>query len=100
MGYILPAFYQAIAQEKLKRPCPKIFVETGTFKGGSALTALRYNGSLDDFDKWVTVELGESIARVASNRFKKLEKNGGFFDAILTDDTEDSDFNDVCSYFS
>jgi hypothetical protein len=62
MGYILPAFYQAIAQEKLRRPCPKIFVETGTFKGGSALTALRYNGNLDDFDKWVTVELGDSIS--------------------------------------
>ena len=100
MGYILPAFYQAISQEKLKRPCPKIFVETGTFKGGSALTALRHNGNLDDFDKWVTVELGDSISKIASNRFKKLEEKGEFFEAILTDDTEDTDFNEVGSYFS
>lgn len=100
MGYILPAFYQAISQEKLKRPCPKIFVETGTFKGGSALTALRYNGNLDDFDKWVTVELGDSISRIASNRFKEVEEKGQFFESILADDTEDMDFKDLGSYFS
>ena len=99
MGYILPSFYHAIASEKLKRPCPEIFVETGTFKGGTALTTLRHVGNLDDFSQWHTVELGDSIAKIASNRFKQIEKKGKFYDEILSDDTEDSDFIEKETYF-
>jgi hypothetical protein len=99
MGYILPAFYHAIASERLKRPCPEIFVETGTFKGGTALTTLRQVGNLNDFSHWHTVELGESIARIASNRFKQIEKKGEFYEQILSDDTEDLDFVDKGVYF-
>ena len=69
MGYILPVIYHSISSDH-KQDTPKVFVETGTFMGGIPHRMLETNGNFNPFDKLYTIELGEEICKVASNRYK------------------------------
>ena len=78
MGYILPEIYQSISSD-YKQDTPKVFVETGTFMGGIPHRMLETNGNFNPFDKLYTIELGEEICKVASNRYKLFTEHSGDF---------------------
>jgi len=90
MGYIKPEIYQSICDDA-KIEVPKIFVETGTFKGGVPLRMLEENGNLDPFKKIYTVEIGHDICQIASRRYKLLE-NGAVNKNVLHTDEKDEEF--------
>ena len=73
MGYILPEIYQSICHEN-NLELPKIFIETGTFKGGIPHRMLETYGTFDPFEKIYTIEIDEDICKVASKRYKLFEK--------------------------
>jgi len=74
MGYILPEIYQSAAYEAGKN-MPKIFVETGTFKGGVPhLIMERYNQLDTQFNHYYTIELSEDLCKIASKRYKSFEQ--------------------------
>lgn len=73
MGYIKPEIYQSLCTD-FNQSLPKIFIETGTFKGGIPARMLDEDGTLEPFDKIYTIELGHDICKIASRRFKLLEK--------------------------
>lgn len=101
MGYILPSVYKSIAVEA-KIELPNIFIETGTFKGGVAHRCLETQVGLCDFAKWYTIEIGEDICKIASQRYKNFEKYNPDLpphSEIHTDEM-DNDFNGVGGYFN
>lgn len=99
MGYILPEYYQSISKRS-NRELPKILIETGTFKGGLALRFLEKTGTIDPFHKLYTFEIGDSIARIASKRFKLfLEHQGDTTKFDLHTNEEDYSFKEKESYF-
>jgi len=96
MGYIKPEIYQSLCEEK-GIDIPKIFIETGTFKGGIPARMLDEDGTLDPFEKIWTIELGEDICKIASRRFKLLEQ-GPVDPKILHTDDMDNTFDKTGSY--
>ena len=97
MGYIKPEVYQSLCIDA-NIELPKIFIETGTFKGGIPLRMLDENGTLDPFEKIYTIELGHDICKIASRRYKLLEQ-GPVENHILHTDDMDESFNKVQEYF-
>ena len=74
MGYILPEIYKSICEET-SQELPKIFIETGTAKGGVPHLIMERTGKLDEcFKKYYTIELGENICKIASKRYKYFEE--------------------------
>ena len=99
MGYILPDVYKLICTDS-GQEMPKIFIETGTFKGGVPHRILETYKQLDDcFDFYYTIELGTDICKIASKRYKYFEQ--GIFDhnKIHTDELDNS-FDNQCSYLN
>ena len=89
MGYIKPETYQSICYDN-NIVFPKIFIETGTFKGGIPLRMLEEDKTLEPFNKVYTIELGTQNCQIASRRYKLLE-NGSVTNEILhTDDLDES----------
>ena len=100
MGFILPEIYQSICQSNDKL-MPKIFVETGTYKGGVAHQIIERTKKLDKcFDHYYTIELSEDICKCASRRYKYIEEYNfnPSFDKLHTDEL-DPNFNKSQSYF-
>ena len=100
MGYILPEIYQSICNDS-KQELPKVFVETGTFKGGIPHRIMETTGQLDAcFDTYYTIELGEDICRVASKRYHYFEEFNckPSFDMMHTDE-QDENFSVRGEYF-
>lgn len=102
MGYILPSVYKSIC-DAMHRECPKVFVETGTFKGGVEHRILENNKSkLDDiFDLYYTIEIDPDICSIASYRYKMFERYGEHItrDLIHSDD-KDFDWIGIGRYFN
>ena len=90
MGYIKPEIYQSLCSEA-NIEVPKVFVETGTFKGGVPLRMLEESGTLSPFEKIYTIELGYDICKIASRRYKLLEQ-GSVEKHILHTDEMDNEF--------
>lgn len=99
MGYILPEIYKSICSET-GQELPKVFIETGTFKGGIPHKILEMYGDLDTcFNKYYTIELGTNIAKIASKRYKYFEQR--LFDKkYIHSDELDEDFNVEGIYFN
>jgi hypothetical protein len=98
MGYILPEFYEHVSKIS-NREMPKILIETGTFKGGLAHRYLEKLGSIDPFNKIYTFELGETISRIASKRFKLFDEHMGDMSKFnFHTDEEDLDFKKSSTY--
>jgi len=100
MGYILPEVYQSICESNDK-PMPKIFIETGTYKGGVAHQIIERTKKLDEcFNDYYTIELSEDICKCASRRYKYIEEYDFDppFDKLHTDEM-DQGFNKSQSYF-
>jgi len=73
MGYILPEIYKSICLDS-NIVLPKIFIETGTAKGGTPHLIMERTKELDTcFDKYYTIELGTDICKIASSRYKYFE---------------------------
>ena len=90
MGYILPEIYQSISAD-IGQEVPSIFIETGTYKGGIPHRILETYGSLDNFfEKYYTIELGEDICRVASQRYQYFEQGKTSKEYIHSDDSDDA----------
>ena len=90
MGFILPEIYQSICQSNDKL-MPKIFVETGTYKGGVAHQIIERTKKLDKcFDHYYTIELSEDICKCASRRYKYIEEYNfnPSFDKLHTDELD------------
>ena len=88
MGYIKPEVYQSICNDA-NIEVPKVFIETGTFKGGVPLRMLEENGNLKPFEKVYTIELGYDICKVASRRYKLLEQGSAEKSILHTNDTDE-----------
>ena len=88
MGYIKPEVYQSICNDA-NIEVPKVFIETGTFKGGVPLRMLEENGNLKPFEKIYTIELGYDICKVASRRYKLLEQGPAEKSILHTNDTDE-----------
>lgn len=74
MGYILPEIYKSICSDGNIK-LPKIFIETGTAKGGTPHVIMERTKELDTcFDKYYTIELGTDICKIASSRYKYFEE--------------------------
>tara|TARA_R110000851_G_scaffold120181_3_gene248407 strand:+ start:3568 stop:4242 length:675 start_codon:yes stop_codon:yes gene_type:complete len=100
MGYIKPEVYQSICADA-GIDVPKIFVETGTFKGGVPLRMLEENGNLDPFEKVYTVELGYDICQIASRRYQLFEAGTPETSILHTNDKdEEFIYNSWQEYFS
>jgi hypothetical protein len=69
MGYILPNITKMMGVKS-----PKIFIETGTYLGGSPQLIMDNHKDLF-YDKLFTIELGEDQARTAAYRYSLYEKN-------------------------
>ena len=99
MGYILPECYELLAKNA-NIELPKILIETGTFKGGLAHRYLETNTQIP-FKKIYTFELGESISKIASKRFKLYEQfKGDFTKFNFHTDEEDYEFDKKESYLN
>ena len=99
MGYILPEIYQSICNAH-NVDLPKVFIETGTFKGGVPHRMLETNGNFNPFNKLYTIELGEDLCRIASKRFRLFEKNNGDLSKFnFHTDEKDISFNNNEYYF-
>ena len=98
MGQIKTDFIESLSITK-----PNIYVETGTYLGGTTLGTL-IDKSFNRWDKLYTIELSEKCCKIASTRYKLYEKFGieHYFNdgEIDTVDKEDSDFLDRMSYFN
>lgn len=94
MGQIKTDFIESMLMVK-----PSVYVETGTYLGGTALMTL-VDKSFDRWDKIYTIELSEKCCKIASTRYKLYEKFGvdhDFKEQWSSD--EDSEFQDRKSYF-
>ena len=94
MGHINTEYVETLLNEKR----PKVFVETGTFKGGIPQRMLM-DGTFDKWDKVYTIELNNEMCKVASKRYSLYEEMGvGNFNR----DTEDKDetFDSRKEYFN
>lgn len=69
MGFILPNITDMMGIES-----PKIFIETGTYVGGSPQLIMDNHKGLF-YDKLYTIELGEDQARTAAYRYSLYEQN-------------------------
>lgn len=99
MGYILPEVYKSVCADS-GQEMPKIFIETGTFKGGIPHRIMETYKQLDDcFSKYYTIELGTDIAKIASKRYKYFEQ-GLFNREYIHTDELDNDFNTQSTYFN
>tara|TARA_R100000008_G_scaffold15607_1_gene7605 strand:- start:643 stop:1311 length:669 start_codon:yes stop_codon:yes gene_type:complete len=99
MGYILPEIYQSICNEH-NVDLPKVFIETGTFKGGVPHRMLETNGNFNPFEKLYTIELSEDICRVASKRYKLFMENDGDLSKFdFHTDEKDESFSGSEYYF-
>lgn len=96
MGYIKPEIYQSLCADK-GIDIPKIFIETGTFKGGIPARMLDEDGTLDPFELVYTIELGHDICKIASKRFQLLEQGKVDPEILHTDDTDES-FSSIGKY--
>tara|TARA_R110002050_G_scaffold74150_2_gene159260 strand:- start:857 stop:1528 length:672 start_codon:yes stop_codon:yes gene_type:complete len=99
MGYILPEIYQSAVQQTNKS-MPKIFIETGTFKGGVPhLIMERYNELDSQFNHYYTIELSEDLCKIASKRYKSFEQYNYKppYDIRHSDDM-DTSFSKQCTY--
>ena len=95
MGQIKTDFIESLPTEK-----PKIYVETGTYLGGTTLGTL-IDKSFERWDKLYTIELSEKCCKIASTRYKLYEKLGiehNFNDEWSGE--EDTNFMDKESYFN
>tara|TARA_R110002050_G_scaffold184277_1_gene317734 strand:- start:1153 stop:1821 length:669 start_codon:yes stop_codon:yes gene_type:complete len=100
MGYILPEIYQSISND-MQKTMPKVFVETGTFKGGVPLRMLAENGNLEPFKKIYTIELGHDICQIASKRYQLFEKYNCDTSQFNVDtDEPDETFSSRQEYFN
>jgi hypothetical protein len=101
MGYILPEIYQSLCQSN-NMTMPKVFVETGTYKGGIAHHIIERTKKLDEcFNHYYTIELSEDICKCASKRYKYIEEYNFDvpYDKLHTDEM-DHMFNKSQSYFN
>ena len=99
MGYILPEIYQSISSD-FEKDMPKVFIETGTFKGGVPHRMLETNGYFNPFEKLYTIELSEDICRVASKRYKLFMENDGDLSKFdFHTDEKDESFSGSEYYF-
>ena len=99
MGYILPEIYQSISSD-FEKDMPKVFIETGTFKGGVPHRMLETNGNFNPFEKLYTIELSEDICRVASKRYKLFMENDGDLSKFdFHTDEKDESFSGSEYYF-
>ena len=101
MGYILPEIYKSIVQDANKQ-LPKVFIETGTYKGGVPHQIIEKTQTLDEcFDHYYTIELSEDICKCASRRYKYIEeyKYNPPFDKLHTNEL-DNRFKKSQSYFN
>ena len=74
MGYILPEIYKSICTDN-NIELPKVFIETGTAKGGTPHVIMERTEELDKcFEKYYTIELGTDICKIASSRYKYFEE--------------------------
>lgn len=69
MGYILPNITEMMGVKS-----PRIFIETGTYLGGSPQLIMDNHKGLF-YDKLYTIELGEGQAKTAAYRYSLYEKN-------------------------
>lgn len=102
MGYITPKIYLDFCQYNDVK-CPKVFVETGTYKGGVPHRVLENNKSqLDDiFDKYYTIEIDPVICRVASYRYKMFERYGeNITKDLIHSDDQDFGWVGIGQYFN
>lgn len=101
MGYILPEIYKQIAKES-GVSLPKVFIETGTFKGGIAHRCLETQIGLEDFDLWYTIEIDPIICQIASQRYRYFEQYAPFLPLkeLMHTDTPDPAFFDRGKYFN
>ena len=100
MGYILPLVYDALIKDA-DRSLPKIFIETGTYKGGVAHQIIEKTKKLDQcFNHYYTIELSEDICKCASRRYKYIEEHDYDppFDKLHTDEMDQS-FSKTQTYF-
>ena len=100
MGYILPLVYDALIKDA-DRSLPKIFIETGTYKGGVAHQIIEKTKKLDQcFKHYYTIELSEDICKCASRRYKYIEEHDYDppFDKLHTDEMDQS-FSKTQTYF-
>jgi hypothetical protein len=100
MGYILPLVYDALIKDT-DRSLPKIFIETGTYKGGVAHQIIEKTKKLDQcFNHYYTIELSEDICKCASRRYKYIEEHDYDppFDKLHTDEMDQS-FSKTQTYF-
>jgi len=92
MGHINTEYIENILKDKR----PKVFVETGTFKGGIPQRMLM-DGTFDKWDKVYTIELNNEMCKIASKRYSLFEKGENF----NTDtDERDESFNDRKEFFN
>ena len=101
MGYILPEIYQSAVADH-RQQLPKVFIETGTFKGGVAHQIIERTKKLDScFDHYYTIELGTDICKCASRRYKYIAEYDYDppYDKLHTDELDES-FNKSQTYFN
>ena len=94
MGQIKTDFIETLPMVK-----PDIYVETGTYLGGTALMTL-IDKSFNRWDKIYTIDLSEKCCKISSTRYKLYEKFGvdHAFKGQWSHD-EESEFQDRKSYF-
>lgn len=68
MGYFLPSVLKSLNIDN-----PNVFVETGTYLGGSAQRFLDTYNSLF-YERVITVEIDKENASIAASRFKEYER--------------------------
>ena len=91
MGQITTEFINNKIKDK-----PKVFVETGTFKGGIPQRMLM-DGTFGEWDKVYTIELNPEMCKVASKRYSLFEKGGNF---DTNTDEKDETFNNRKEFFN
>lgn len=98
MGYILPSVYKIFPGQ----PLPSVFIETGTYKGGIAHRCMEIGVGLNDFEKWYTIEIDETICKIASKRFKYFEEYLPYLppSELIHTDEIDNEFDYVGNYFN
>lgn len=93
MGYILPNITQMMGVKS-----PRIFIETGTYLGGSPQLIMDNRKNLF-YDKLYTIELGEEQAKTAAFRYSLYEQNN-FDDSTFDKHTKEKvDKIDTYNYF-
>lgn len=107
MGYILPQTYNDICNSN-GIECPKVFIETGTFKGGVPHRIMEtranrgINPLLDEtFNFYYTIEIDTTICQVASYRYKMFELYGTeISNDLIHSNDRDFSWEGVGQYFN